>query len=103
MYAIVNIQGFQFKVSEGQELIVNRLSEETGNSIELKDVLLLDNDGAVQVGKPFVEGVSVKATVVDHLKDDKVLVFKKKRRKGYQVKNGHRQAISVIKIDSINS
>ncbi len=101
MYAVVNIQGFQFKVEEGQSLYVNRLSNEPGDSIELGEVLLVDQDGAVSVGKPYLEGASVKAKVLEHLKDDKVIVFKKKRRKGYRVKNGHRQALSQIEIESI--
>ena len=101
MYAVVNIQGFQFKVEEGQSLYVNRLSQEPGDSIELNEVLLIDNDGQVQVGKPLVEGASVTAKVVEHLKDDKIIVFKKKRRKGYKKKNGHRQYLSQIEIESI--
>ena len=101
MYAVVNIQGFQFKVEEGQSLYVNRLSQEPGDSIKLNEVLLIDNDGQVQVGKPLVEGASVTAKVVEHLKDDKIIVFKKKRRKGYKKKNGHRQYLSQIEIESI--
>merc|ERR1711916_388746 len=101
MYAVVNIQGFQFKVEEGQSLYVNRLSNEPGDSIELSEVLLIDNDGDVTVGKPVVEGASVKAKVLEHLKDDKIIVFKKKRRKGYRKKNGHRQYLSQIEIESI--
>lgn len=101
MYAVVNIQGSQFKVEEGQSLYVNRLSNEPGESIELSEVLLVDNDGNVSVGKPFVGGASVKAKVLEHLKDDKIIVFKKKRRKGYRVKNGHRQHLSQIEIESI--
>ncbi|MDX2250258.1 MAG: 50S ribosomal protein L21 [Bacteroidia bacterium] len=103
MYAVVNIQGIQFKVEEGQQIYVNRMAEETGASVEFGEVLLLDNDGAIAVGKPFVEGASVSATVIDHVKSDKVIVFKKKRRKGYQVKNGHRQQMSKIKIESIKA
>lgn len=102
MYAVVNIQGFQFKVEEGQSLYVNRLSNEPGDAIELNEVLLIDDeDGQVSVGKPFVDGASVKAKVIEHLKDDKIIVFKKKRRKGYRVKNGHRQQLSQIEIESI--
>ncbi|MEL6849835.1 MAG: 50S ribosomal protein L21 [Bacteroidota bacterium] len=101
MYAIVNIKGHQFKVETGQKLYVNRMAEETGSSVELGEVLLLDNEGAVSVGKPFVEGASVTVKVLDHLKDDKVIVFKKKRRKGYKVRNGHRQALSQIEVESI--
>ncbi|MEL6194899.1 MAG: 50S ribosomal protein L21 [Bacteroidota bacterium] len=101
MYAIVNIKGFQFKVEEGQELYVNRLEQEEGDSVTFEDVLLLDNDGSVSVGKPLVAGASVSAKVVEHVKDNKVIVFKKKRRKGYRVKNGHRQHLSKIEIESI--
>ena len=102
MLAVVNIQGSQFKVQAGEKLYVNRLSNEEGESIEFNEVLLVDNEGAVTIGKPFVEGVSVTAKVLDHLKDDKIIVFKKKRRKGYRVKNGHRQTLSQIEIESIN-
>ncbi|MEM8897145.1 MAG: 50S ribosomal protein L21 [Bacteroidota bacterium] len=101
MYAIVNIKGFQFKVEEGQELYVNRLEQEEGDSVTFEEVLLLDNDGSVSVGKPLVAGASVSAKVVEHVKDNKVIVFKKKRRKGYRVKNGHRQHLSKIEIESI--
>jgi len=103
MYAVVNIQGSQFKVEEGQQLYVNRLSTEAGESVAFNEILLLDNDGTVAVGAPFVEGGSVRAKVVDHLKGDKVIVFHKKRRKGYRKKNGHRQALSKIEIESIIS
>lgn len=101
MYAVVNIQGSQFKVEEGQQIYVNRLAHEAGDSVEFNEVLLLDNDGAVSVGKPFVEGGSVTAKVLDHVKDDKIIVFHKKRRKGYRKKNGHRQQLSKIEIESI--
>lgn len=103
MYAVVNIQGSQFKVEEGQKLYVNRLPQDTGESIEFGEVLLVDNEGAIAVGKPFVEGASVSAKVVDHVKSDKIIVFKKKRRKGYKVKNGHRQQMSRIEIESIKA
>ncbi|MEZ4775175.1 MAG: 50S ribosomal protein L21 [Bacteroidia bacterium] len=103
MYAVVNIQGIQFKVEEGQKLYVNRLPQDTGESVEFGEVLLVDNEGAVAVGKPFVEGASVSAKVVDHVKSDKIIVFKKKRRKGYKVKNGHRQQMSRIEIESIKA
>jgi len=102
MYAVVNIQGYQFKVEEGQSLYVNRLSNEPGDAIELGEVLLIDDgNGQVSVGKPFVGGASITAKVVDHVQDDKIIVFKKKRRKGYRVKNGHRQQLSQIEIESI--
>ncbi|MCI4671362.1 MAG: 50S ribosomal protein L21 [Bacteroidia bacterium] len=103
MYAVVNIQGFQFKVEEGQELYVHRLPNEEGDSINFEEVLLVDNEGAIQVGKPFIEGASVTAEVKGHIKDDKVIVFKKKRRKGFRKKNGHRQQLSQIEIKSIQA
>jgi large subunit ribosomal protein L21 len=102
MYAIVNIAGQQFKVAKDQHLYVHRLPQDEGASIEFGEVLLTDNAGSVQVGTPFVQGASVKATIVSHLKADKVIVFKKKRRKGYKKKNGHRQLMTKIHIDSIN-
>lgn len=103
MFAIVKIAGQQFKVEKDQTLYVHRLQQEEGASIELNDVLLLDNNGQVSVGVPNVGGASIKATVLNHLKGDKVIVFKKKRRKGYRKLNGHRQSFTKIKIDSINS
>ncbi len=101
MIAIVNIQGQQFKVSEGQEIFVHRLSEDEGSSVNFKEVLMVSSDKSATVGTPTVSGASVGATVLEHVKGDKVIVFKKKRRKGYKVKNGHRQSFSKIKIDSI--
>ena len=101
MYAVVNIAGQQFKVTQGQQLFVHRLEAEKGQSVEFKEVLLLDNNGTVQVGTPTVAGVSVKATINSHVKGDKVIVFKKKRRKGYRVKNGHRDFLTNITIDAI--
>lgn len=103
MYAVVNIQGFQFKVEEGQQIYVNRLANEEGESVEFGEVLLIDNDGQVSVGKPHVSGATVRAKVIEHLKDDKIIVFKKKRRKGYRKKNGHRQYLSQIEIESITA
>ena len=102
MYAIVKIGGHQYKVSENDAVYVNRLQNQTDETIALDNVLLLKNDkGEISVGKPYVEGVTVSATVKDHLKADKVIVFKKKRRKGYRVKNGHRQAITRLHIEKI--
>jgi len=101
MYAIVDIAGQQFKVENGKELYVHRLQGSVDEKITFDKVLLVDNDGAVQVGTPNVAGTSVKATILEHVRDEKVIVFKKKRRKGYKVKNGHRQALTKIKIDSI--
>ena len=101
MYAIVNIGGQQFKVSEKQNIYVNRLSDEEGSTVNFDNVLLIDNNGSVTVGSPVVEGASVKAKIVSHLKGDKVIVFKKKRRKGYKNKKGHRQYLTKIEIESI--
>lgn len=101
MYAIVDIAGQQFKIEKGQEVYVHRLEGKEGSKIDFGQVLLMDNDGKVNVGTPFIEGALVTATIIEHLKGNKVLVFKKKRRKGYQKLNGHRQYLSLIKIDSI--
>jgi large subunit ribosomal protein L21 len=103
MFAIVEIAGQQFKVEKDQTLYVHRLQQEAGASIELNDVLLLDNNGNVTIGSPKVDGASVKAKVLNHLKGDKVIVFKKKRRKGYRKSNGHRQSFTKIQIESINA
>jgi len=102
MYAIVDIAGQQFKVQEGQDIFVHRLDAEEGSSLEFEKVMLVDNAGTVTLGSPTVEGAKVKATILSHNKADKVLVFKKKRRKGYQKLNGHRQYMSKIKIDNIS-
>ncbi|MDX1590472.1 MAG: 50S ribosomal protein L21 [Balneolaceae bacterium] len=102
MYAIVKIGGHQYKVSENDTVFVNRIAEGE-EKITLEDVLLVkDSKGKVKIGKPTVKGAKVEATVLDHLKSDKVIVFKKKRRKGYRVKNGHRQPITQLKIDKIS-
>jgi large subunit ribosomal protein L21 len=102
MYAIVKIGGHQYKVEEDQTIFVNRLATED-ESITLEDVLLIkDDDGNVMIGAPTIEGSSVTATIVENLKSDKVIVFKKKRRKGYRVKNGHRQHITQLKIEKIS-
>ena len=102
MYAIVEIQGSQLKVSKDQKLFVNRIDAKEGSKISFDNVLLIDDGNKVQVGKPNLSGTSVEAKVVAHKKDDKVIVFKKKRRKGYKVKNGHRQAITEIIIQGIS-
>ena len=102
MLAIVNIAGQQFKVAEGQEIFVHQLEASEGDNLSFDQVLLVENEGATQVGTPVVSGASVNATVLGHQKGDKVIVFKKKRRKGYKVKNGHRQRFTKIKIDSIS-
>lgn len=101
MYAIVEIAGQQFKVEKDQRVFVHRLAVEEGASVTFDKVLLTDNEGAITVGAPVIEGVAVKATVKSHLKGDKVIVFKKKRRKGYKKKNGHRQHLTEIVIDAI--
>ena len=103
MYAIVEIAGQQFKVEKGRKLYVHRLAGDEGSSLSFDKILLTDNDGQVKVGTPVVEGAAVSATILKHLKDDKVIVFKKKRRKGYQVKNGHRQCLTQIQIDEIKA
>ena len=102
MYAVVEIQGSQFKVSKDQKLYVNRIDAKEGSKVSFDNVLLIDDGKKVQVGKPSLSGTSVEAKVVSHLKDDKVIVFKKKRRKGYKVKNGHRQPITEIIIQGIS-
>lgn len=102
MFAIVTIAGQQMKVTKDQEIFVHRLEAKEGDSVSFDDVLLLSNDGEATIGTPNVSGASVSATVLDHVKGDKVIVFKKKRRKGYKVKNGHRQSFTKLLIDSIN-
>ena len=101
MYAIVSIAGQQFKVEEGQEIFVHRLAAQEGDQVSFDQVLLTGSDHQVNIGTPTLSG-EVKAEVVEHVKGDKVIVFKKKRRKGYKRKNGHRQAFTKIKINSIN-
>jgi large subunit ribosomal protein L21 len=104
MLAIVTIAGQQFKVSQGQTIFVHQLEAAEGDSVSFDQVLLtIGEGGALNVGMPTISGASVKATVLGHLKGDKVIVFKKKRRKGYRKKNGHRQSFSKIKIDSITA
>ncbi|WP_288982118.1 50S ribosomal protein L21 [uncultured Flavobacterium sp.] len=101
MYAIVEIAGQQFKVSKDQKVYVHRLALEEGTKVSFDKVLLLDDNGNVTLGAPAVEGASVEAKVLQHLKGDKVIVFKKKRRKGYKKKNGHRQSFTQILIEGI--
>lgn len=103
MYAIVNIAGQQFKVQENSSMYVHRLDAQEGDSVKFDQVLLVDNNGKVKVGAPTVSGASVSAKVLNHLKGDKVLVFKKKRRKGYQKMNGHRQYLTKIQIEKISA
>ena len=102
MYAIVDIAVQQFKVEAGNEIFVNRLAAKKDESVEFSKVLLIDADGAVKIGAPYIDGAVVKATVLDDdVKAKKVLVFKKIRRKGFQKLNGHRQKLTKIKIDAI--
>ena len=102
MFAIINIAGKQFKVEEGDQLKVPHLSTEVGKSLVFDKVLLINDNSNVELGSPILKNVSVSATVVDHGRDRKIRIFKKKRRKGYKRKNGHRQGFSLIKIDSIS-
>lgn len=102
MYAIVDIAGQQFKVTQDQKVFVHRLDAEEGANVEFNEVLLADNDGKVKVGTPNLNGAKVTAKVLSHLRGDKVLVFKKKRRKGYQKCNGHRQYLTQIQIEQIS-
>ena len=101
MYAIVEIAGHQFKVEKDQKVFVNRLQTEEGKKVTFDNVLLLADGSNVTVGAPAIDGAQVGAKVLKHLKGDKVIVFKKKRRKGYRVKNGHRQSLTEIQIESI--
>jgi large subunit ribosomal protein L21 len=101
MYAIVEIAGQQFKVAKDQKVYVHRLQGEAGSKVTFDNVFLLDDNGTVAIGAPAIEGASVSAQILNHLKGDKVIVFKKKRRKGYIKKNGHRQALTEIQIESI--
>ncbi len=102
MYAIVDIAGQQFKVSKDQKVYVHRLEAEEGANVEFNEVLLADEDGKVKVGTPNLSGAKVTAKVLSHLRGDKVLVFKKKRRKNYQKMNGHRQYLTQIQIEQIS-
>lgn len=103
MIAIVDIAGQQVRVEKDQEVFVNRLDTKEGNDVDFNDVLLLDNDGKITVGQPFVDGAKVTVKVLKHLKADTITVFKKKRRKGYQKSNGHRQPLTRIQIQSIST
>ena len=103
MYAIVEIAGQQFKVSKDLKVYVNRLANEEGSKISFDKVLLLDDKGTITLGAPAIEGASVEAKVLQHLKGDKVIIFKKKRRKGYKKRNGHRQYLTQIVIEGITA
>ena len=102
MFAVVEILGQQFKVQKDQKLVVNRLDQKEGSKISFENVLLVDNGKEFDLGNPTVEGYFIEAKIIKHLKGDKVLVFKKKRRKGYKVKKGHKQYLSEILIESIS-
>ena len=103
MYAIGEIAGQQFKVKADQKIFVNRLAAAEGDTQEFTNVLLIDNEGAVTVGTPNVTGAAVSAKVLAHVRGDKVKIFKKKRRKGYQKETGHRQDLTQLQIESIKA
>ena len=103
MYAIVTIAGQQMKVSENDSVLVHRLDAKEGDKVEFDQVLMVDNGNGASIGSPLLSGAKVSATVVSHLKGDKVIVFKKKRRKGYQKSNGHRQQFTKIQINGISA
>ncbi|MDI1233055.1 MAG: 50S ribosomal protein L21 [bacterium] len=103
MYAIVEIAGKQFKVEKDKYIYTHRLNSEAGSSVTFDKVMFVDNSGKIMIGLPALKGASVTGKVLEHLKDDKVIVFKKKRRKGYKKKNGHRQYLSKVLIESINA
>ena len=102
MYAIIEIAGQQFKVKQDDEIFVHRLDAEPGKSLEFSEILLLDDEGKIEIGKPFVTGMKITASVLEHVRGDKVVVFKKKRRKGYQKESGHRQDFTRIHIENIS-
>ena len=102
MYAIVEIAGQQFKVEAGKKIFVHRLEAEEGEKIDFDQVLLIEEDGKITVGEPTIEGAVIEGTVLDHMRGDKVIVFKMKRKKGYRIKNGHRQNFTQVEIVSIN-
>lgn len=102
MYAIVDIAGKQFKVEKDQFIYAPKMEGEAGSSVKLDKVLLIDNKGQIEVGSPVLSGANVSGKIMEHVKGDKVIVFKKKRRKGYTVKNGHRQQYTKLLIDNIS-
>ena len=103
MYAIVEIAGQQFKIEKDQQIFVHRLDAKEGSKVDFDKVLLLNDAGKINVGAPVITGAKVTAKVLEHLKGDKVIVFKKKRRKGYKVKNGHRQHLTKLEIQNIDA
>jgi ribosomal protein L21 len=102
MYAIVDIAGKQFKVAQDQYIYAPKMDGEAGSSVSFENVLLLDNNGSVEVGAPTVKGAKVSGKILEHVKGNKVIIFKKKRRKGYAVKNGHRQQFTKVQIETIS-
>ena len=103
MFAIINIAGKQFRVEEGDQIKVPHLSTDAGKSLAFDKVLLVNDGKKVQLGSPLLSNASISATVVEHGRGRKIRIFKKKRRKGYKRKNGHRQGFSLVKIDSIST
>jgi large subunit ribosomal protein L21 len=101
MYAIVDIAGKQFKVAKDQYIYAPKMDGEAGTSVSFENVLLTDKDGSVEVGAPTVKGVKVSGKILEHVKGDKVIIFKKKRRKGYAKRNGHRQQFTKVQIENI--
>ena len=101
MYAILDVNNRQYKVKQGQEIYVDLQDAQVGDNLTFDKVLLAENDGNITIGTPSLSNASIGVSVIDHVKGDKVIVFKKKRRKGYKVKNGHRQQYTKIRIDSI--
>ena len=102
MYAIVEIGGKQHKVEKGSEIIVSHVEGNTGDKLSFDRVLMVNDGGKVSIGKPTVAKANVNATITDHMQGDKVIVFKKKRRKGYRVKNGYRDSLTRLTIDNIS-
>ena len=103
MYAVVDIAGKQFKVEKDQYLYTPLLDAEEGTTVQFDKVLLIDTDGVIRVGSPLIKGATISGKVLEHVKDNKVIIFKKKRRKGYAVKNGHRQKFTKVQIESIQA
>ncbi len=101
MYAIVDIAGKQFKVAKDQYIYAPKLDGENGSAVSFDQVLLIDNGGSIEIGAPTLSGVKVSGKILEHVKGNKVIIFKKKRRKGYAVKNGHRQQFTKVQIESI--
>jgi large subunit ribosomal protein L21 len=101
MYAIIDIAGKQFKVAKDQYIYAPKLDGEAGSAVSFENVLLLDNEGTIDIGAPTLKGIKVSGKILEHVKGNKIIIFKKKRRKGYQVKNGHRQQFTKVQIENI--